>query len=63
MSETIKLVRTPLLEIAYAEQGVSDGPSIILTHGLPDNVRTWDAVAPALAEMGFMNTHALRAVI
>lgn len=53
MSETIKLARTPLLEIAYEERGVADGTPVILTHGFPDDVRTWDAVVPALAAAGF----------
>lgn len=53
MSTETKLARTPLLEIAYEEQGDSDATSIILTHGFPDDVRTWDAVAPALAAAGF----------
>lgn len=53
MSETTKLLRTPLLEIAYEERGEEDATPIILTHGFPDDVRTWDAVAPALAGAGF----------
>lgn len=53
MNETIKLVRTPLLETAYEERGDADATPIILTHGFPDDVRTWDAVASALTDAGF----------
>jgi pimeloyl-ACP methyl ester carboxylesterase len=36
--------RTPALEIAYEERN-PDGPDVVvLLHGFPDDVRTWDAV-------------------
>jgi pimeloyl-ACP methyl ester carboxylesterase len=45
-------VRTPSLEIAYEEQGPSDGAPVILLHGFPDDVRAWDGVAAPLAAEG-----------
>ncbi len=45
-------VRTPTLEIAYEASGPADGFPVILLHGFPDDVRTWDGVAPALARAG-----------
>ena len=48
----MKTVRTPVLEIAYEEHGPPDGDPIILLHGFPDDVRTWDGVVPALARAG-----------
>lgn len=52
MPET-KTVRTSTLDIAYEETGPTDGSSIVLLHGFPDDIRAWDATAPALAEAGY----------
>lgn len=48
----LKFARTPVLDIAYEEHGAPDGSPIVLLHGFPDDVRTWDGVAPALAQAG-----------
>lgn len=53
MHESIKAVRTPVLEVAYEDNGRVDGAPIILLHGWPDSVRTWDAVIPDLAKAGY----------
>ncbi|HEV8531547.1 MAG TPA: alpha/beta fold hydrolase, partial [Methylomirabilota bacterium] len=52
MSPETRLVRTPVLEIAYEAHGEPQGFPIILLHGFPDDVRAWDGVAPALAAVG-----------
>lgn len=52
MSRSIKRVLTPVLEIGYEESGPADGQTIILMHGWPDDVRAYDAIAPALAAQG-----------
>jgi pimeloyl-ACP methyl ester carboxylesterase len=44
---------TPTLEIAYETGGPSDGSPVLLLHGWPDDVRTYDAVAPSLHRRGF----------
>ena len=44
----LRLVRTPVLEIAYEVHGEPQGFPVILLHGFPDDVRAWDGVAPAL---------------
>jgi pimeloyl-ACP methyl ester carboxylesterase len=49
----VKTAVTPLLEIGYEEAGPADGAAIILLHGFPDDVRTWDGVVPPLARAGF----------
>jgi len=49
----VKTVTTPLLEIGYEAAGPADGAAIILLHGFPDDVRTYDGVVPPLAEAGF----------
>lgn len=43
---------TPHLAIAYEEHGPPDGVPVILSHGFPDDVRVWDAVARPLAMTG-----------
>jgi pimeloyl-ACP methyl ester carboxylesterase len=45
-------VRTPVLAIAYEEHGPADGPAVVLMHGFPDDVRTWDAVVRPLVAAG-----------
>ena len=44
--------RTGTLEIAYDEHGPLDGPPVLLLHGFPYSVQSYDAVAPALARAG-----------
>ena len=46
-------VDTPLLRIAYEASGPDDGLPVVLVHGWPDDVRTWDRVLPALHAAGF----------
>lgn len=45
------VVETDSLRIAYEVRG--DGKPIVLLHGWPDSVRTWDSVAPELAAAGY----------
>ncbi|MDQ2149610.1 alpha/beta hydrolase [Alcaligenaceae bacterium C4P045] len=48
----LKRVSTPLLDIAYDEQGASDGWPVVLSHGFPYDVHAYEAVAPRLAAQG-----------
>src|SRR5215831_10067912 len=48
----LKRIRTDVLEIAYDEHGHADGAPVILMHGFPYDVHTYDEVAPALAADG-----------
>ncbi len=41
-------LRTATLDLHYEEHGPADGPPLILLHGFPDDVRTWDGVIPLL---------------
>ncbi len=52
LSPETRLVRTPVLEIAYEAHGDAQGFPIVLLHGFPDDVRAWNGVAPALAAAG-----------
>jgi pimeloyl-ACP methyl ester carboxylesterase len=45
-------VRTPTLEIGYEEHGPATGPPVVLLHGFPDDVRTWDEATRPLAAQG-----------
>jgi pimeloyl-ACP methyl ester carboxylesterase len=49
----MKAIRTATLEIGFEEHGPPDGPPVVLLHGFPDDVRTWDKVAPPLAARGW----------
>jgi pimeloyl-ACP methyl ester carboxylesterase len=49
-------VETPLLRVGYEVAGPTDGFAVILAHGWPDDVRTWDRVLPALHRVGY-RTH------
>ena len=49
----VRVVETPILNIGYEEHGDSEGFPIILLHGFPYDVRSWDGVAPPLADAGY----------
>jgi pimeloyl-ACP methyl ester carboxylesterase len=44
---------TSTLKIAYEAGGPSSGHPVVLLHGWPDDVRTYDRVMPALHAAGF----------
>lgn len=46
-------VQTDKLEIACEVSGPQNGRSVILLHGWPDDVRTWDRLLPALHREGW----------
>jgi len=46
------LIDTADLHIAYRDEGQPDAPVVLLLHGWPDDVSTWDAVTPALHRAG-----------
>jgi len=48
-----KKIHTAILEIAYEERGKANDLPVILLHGFPDDVRTWDVVAEVLSKEGF----------
>lgn len=49
---TSKSVRTDVLEIAYEEHGAANGAPVILLHGFPYDVRSFDEVARLLGAEG-----------
>ena len=50
---TLKHVRAGVLDVAYAELGPAKGPVVILLHGWPYDIHSYDAVAPLLAAKGY----------
>lgn len=50
---TIRFVDTSLLRIGYEVAGPSNGLPVVLLHGWPDDVRTWDALLPSLHAAGY----------
>jgi pimeloyl-ACP methyl ester carboxylesterase len=49
---TLSFVDTSMLRVGYEVSGPADGLPVILLHGWPDDVRTWDVVLPFLHEAG-----------
>jgi pimeloyl-ACP methyl ester carboxylesterase len=48
----LKTILTETLEIAYEEQGPTNGKPVILLHGFPDDPRAWDSVIGPLTAGG-----------
>jgi pimeloyl-ACP methyl ester carboxylesterase len=48
----IRHIRTGVLDIAYEEHGLADGPAVILLHGFPYDPRCYDAIVGPLAVQG-----------
>ena len=52
-SASVRFVQTPVLNIGYGDHGDSSGFPIILLHGFPYDVRSWDGVVPHLVAAGY----------
>ena len=50
---SLKHVHAGVLDVAYAEMGPTDGPVVILLHGWPYDIHSYEEVAPALAAKGY----------
>lgn len=49
----LKHVRAGVLDVEYADLGPANGPVVILLHGWPYSIHSYDKVAPALAAKGY----------
>jgi pimeloyl-ACP methyl ester carboxylesterase len=49
----LKHIHAGVLDVAYAELGPADGPAVILLHGWPYDIHSYEDVAPALAAKGY----------
>jgi pimeloyl-ACP methyl ester carboxylesterase len=52
-TNALNIAETPSLSIAYELSGAADGYPVILLHGWPDDVRTWDNILPAMHRSNF----------
>lgn len=50
---TTRFVDTSVLHVGYEVAGPSNGLPLVLLHGWPDDVRTWDALLPSLHDAGY----------
>jgi pimeloyl-ACP methyl ester carboxylesterase len=50
---TLKQLDAGLLNVGYAEAGPADGPVVLLLHGWPYDIHSYDDVAPLLAAEGY----------
>jgi pimeloyl-ACP methyl ester carboxylesterase len=50
---TLKQIDAGLLNVGYAEAGPADGPVVLLLHGWPYDIHSYDDVAPLLAAEGY----------
>ena len=51
-AQAVRSIRTGVLDIGYEEAGDRAGFPIILLHGFPYDVRSWDGVVPPLVDAG-----------
>jgi pimeloyl-ACP methyl ester carboxylesterase len=48
----LKQIDAGLLNVGYAETGAADGPAVLLLHGWPYDIHSFDGVTPLLARSG-----------
>ena len=51
--QNLRMISTSVLDIGYEEGGDSAGFPIILLHGFPYDVRSWDGTLPPLVDAGY----------
>ncbi|MGC4055146.1 MAG: alpha/beta hydrolase [Paludibaculum sp.] len=49
----IKSIDAGVLNVAYAEAGPSNGPAVVLLHGWPYDIHSYEEVTPLLASAGY----------
>jgi pimeloyl-ACP methyl ester carboxylesterase len=49
----LKQIDAGVLNVGYAEAGPPDGPAVLLLHGWPYDIHSFEDVAPALAAAGY----------
>ena len=53
VGQDVRMVQTPVLDIGYEASGSGAGFPIILLHGFPYDVRSWDGAVAPLADAGY----------
>ena len=51
--DALKQIDAGVLNIGYVEAGPSDGPVVMLLHGWPYDIHSFEDVAPLLANAGY----------
>ena len=51
--QDVRMVQTQALDIGYEESGDTAGFPIVLLHGFPYDVRSWDGAVPPLVDAGY----------
>lgn len=49
----MEFANTARLRVGYREHGAAGGEPLILLHGWPDDIHTWDQLIPLLAQQGY----------
>src|SRR3984885_9664149 len=49
----VRQIQAGVLEIGYVEAGPADGPAVVLVHGWPYDIHSYEEVPPRLAEVGY----------
>ena len=48
----VKQVEAGVLDVGYVEAGPADGPAVLLLHGWPYDIHSYEEVTPLLARSG-----------
>lgn len=52
LATRVKQIAAGVLDVGYADGGPADGPAVVLLHGWPYDIHTFDEVSPLLAAAG-----------
>src|SRR5207247_3213836 len=53
LATRVKQIAAGVLDVGYADGGLADGPAVVLLHGWPYDIHTFDEVSPLLAAAGY----------
>jgi pimeloyl-ACP methyl ester carboxylesterase len=46
-------IQAGVLDVGYVDAGPADGPAVVLLHGWPYDIHSYEEVTPRLAEVGY----------
>jgi pimeloyl-ACP methyl ester carboxylesterase len=49
----VRQIHAGVLDVGYVDAGPADGPAVVLLHGWPYDIHSYEEVTPRLAEMGY----------
>jgi pimeloyl-ACP methyl ester carboxylesterase len=53
LATPVKQIAAGVLDVGYADVGPADGPAVVLLHGWPYDIHTFDGVSPLLSAAGY----------